>query len=150
MSEDIRKKIVDYLGSHNYMAIGTADLDGKPSVHSMGYVSVGPIAYCVTTKDSEKILHIKKNPEVAYVVDEYYAKVFNIKGIQVKGKASLVEDTGELEHAVNLLVKKFPEFAAIGPHPVVVIFKIEPTEGWFIDYSKGVGHRDKVRFDVSR
>jgi len=146
MSQEIRKKILDYLASHNYLAMGTAGLDGKPSVHTMGYVAVGSIVYCVTTKDSEKILHIKKNPDVAFVVDESYHKVFDIKGIQIKGRAKLLEDRAELDNAVRLLVGRFPEFAATGPNPIVVIFKIEPSEGWFIDYSKGIGHREKVRF----
>lgn len=146
MSEDIKRKIIDYLSSHKYMALGTAGPDGNPSVHTMGYVAVGMTVYCISVKDTEKMRHIKANPNVSYVVDEHYDNPLDIKGVQIKGIASLPEEKAEIDQAVSLIIKKFPEFAATGPESIVVIFKVEPEEGWFIDYTKGVGHRDRVRF----
>ena len=146
MSEDIKRKIKDYLTTHSYLALGTAGTDGNPSVHTMGYVSDGTIVYCISLKDTEKMRHIKQNPNVSYVVDEHYDNPLEIKGIQIKGIASLPEQKEEIDRAVSLIIQRFPEFAATGPESIVVIFKIEPIEGAYIDYSKGVGHRDWVKF----
>ena len=145
MSEDIKRKIIDYLATHSYLALGTAGPDGNPSVHTMGYVAIGATVFCISLKDTEKMRHIKQNPNVSYVVDEDYDNPLEIKGIQVKGIASLPEEKEEIDRAVSLIIKKFPEFAATGPESIVVIFKIEPVEGAYIDYGKGVGHRDWVK-----
>jgi uncharacterized protein YhbP (UPF0306 family) len=146
MGEDIKQRIIGYLASHKYLSMATVDADGKPVVHTMGYAPMGATVYCLTPKDTRKLRNIIGNQNVAYVVDEDYDQILHIKGVQMKGKASVLENGDEIQKAVKLIVRKFPEFAAMGPNPRVVIFKIEPEEGYFVDYSKGIGHSDRVRF----
>ncbi|WP_244603484.1 pyridoxamine 5'-phosphate oxidase family protein [Methanococcoides sp. NM1] len=59
-------------------------------VHSMGFVSAGPVVYFGTGKNTRKYQNIEKNPSVAFTVDEDSLDVFKITGIQMEGKASFV------------------------------------------------------------
>jgi len=43
-------------------------------------------------------------------------------------------------------MKKFPQFANMDPNPNVVLFQVKSSKGFFINYSKGFGHRDEVTF----
>ena len=146
MAEEIKQQMADYLAEHRYMALATVGADGKPVVHTVGYTSEGTTVYCATFKQSRKAHNIEQNPSVAFVVDEDYHDLESIKGIQMQGQANILADHGEIHRVVGLIMKKFPQFANMGPNADVVFFKVKPSNGFFIDYSKGFGHRDEVTF----
>jgi general stress protein 26 len=146
MAEEIKQHMADYLAEHRYMALATVGSTGKPMVHTVGYTSEGTTVYCATFKQSRKIHNILQNSSVAFVVDEDYDDLGSIKGIQMQGEASVLADPGEIQRVVGLIMMKFPQFANMGPNPDVVFFQVKPSKGFFIDYSKGFGHRDEVTF----
>jgi nitroimidazol reductase NimA-like FMN-containing flavoprotein (pyridoxamine 5'-phosphate oxidase superfamily) len=146
MAQEIKQQIADYLAERRYMALATVGADGKPVVHTVGYASEGTTVYCATSKQSRKAQNIQQNPNVAFVVDEDYHDLESIKGIQMQGQAHILADLGEIQRVVGLIMKKFPQFANTGPNPDVVFFQVKPSNGFFIDYSKGFGHRAGVTF----
>ena len=147
MSKEILEKIKDYLINHEHLNLGTVTAEAKPMVHTVAYASEGAAVYFITHKESRKAGNILNNPAVAYTVDQdNYENWTKIRGIQAMGTARLVEDRGEAEKASGLLIKKFPQMANLPPDPNMVIFKVEPTEIYYLDNTVSFGHRDQVEF----
>jgi nitroimidazol reductase NimA-like FMN-containing flavoprotein (pyridoxamine 5'-phosphate oxidase superfamily) len=144
--DTIKAKISDYLVSHPYLRLGTVSEDFTPQVHTVGYVSENCTAYFVTDRKSRKAENILKNPAVAYAVDENYEDIMVIQGVQMEGKATLITMETEAVRLLELMAKKFPGMEDMPPNPELVIFKIEPTRGYFLDNTVAFGHRDLVEF----
>ncbi len=146
MSDEIKKKIAAYLAGHKYMALATVGADCTPSVRAVSCTSQGSTLYFATFKDSLKAREIAANPNVACALYEEYEDITKIQGVSLKGRASMITDEAEMRSVGVLIVEKFPEFAEIGPNPDVRLFKVEPEDGAFIDFSRGFNHRDDVSF----
>ena len=146
MSEEIKQKIADYLKNHEWLNLGTVDAEGRPAVHTMGYVSDGATVYFGTNKNTRKAQNMLNNPFVAYTVDEDNVEVMAITGIQMQGKASLLSDPDELNKVGQMMAEKFPFVMEMPEDADLVMFKVEPVEAYYLDYAKGFTHRDNVNY----
>jgi nitroimidazol reductase NimA-like FMN-containing flavoprotein (pyridoxamine 5'-phosphate oxidase superfamily) len=142
----IKEQISAYLKDHPYLRLATVTPTATPQVHTVGYVSEGCTVYFVTDRKSRKAENIFLNPAVAYAVDENYEDVMTIQGVQMEGKASIITMETEAMRLLDLMAQKFPGLEKMPPNPDLVIFKIEPTKGCFLDNSISFGHRDMVEF----
>lgn len=143
---DIRLQVIEYLASHPYMQLATVDPKGQPMAHTVAYASEGPTVYFITDAKSRKAKNMAANPSVAFVVDEDYSDLGEIRGVQILGRASVVKDKAQASRILALMAMKFPDFGKVPHNPSLVIFKVEPAEATFIDNTKGFGHRDTVKF----
>jgi len=146
MTDDTKQKIEDYLKNHNWLNLGTVDSEGKPMVHTMGYVSEGATVYFGTSKQTHKADDMANNPNVAYTVDEDNVEVMKITGIQMQGKATLVTEMDEMQKVGGMMAEKFPFMKDMPQTPDSIMFKVEPIEGYYLDYSKGFTHRGMVTY----
>lgn len=146
MSEEIKQKIADYLSSHTHLRLATVTPEGKPLAHTVTYASEGATVYFISDKTTRKVQNIMRNPNVSYSVDENYQELQSIQGIQMQGIATIVSKKDEAEKAMGLLLKKFPQVTELPPNPNMVPVKVTPTEGRFIDNTRGFGHRDEIIF----
>jgi general stress protein 26 len=112
----------------------------------MGYANDGATIYLATFKGTRKVANIERDPNVAIAVSEDYDDWGKIQGVQIQGKATFLENKEEIDRAVSCIVRNFPHFARMDPNPDIVFLKIEPVEGFFIDYTKGFAHKDKVMY----
>jgi nitroimidazol reductase NimA-like FMN-containing flavoprotein (pyridoxamine 5'-phosphate oxidase superfamily) len=146
MNEGIRQKVLDYLASHHYMRLATVTTDSTPMVHTVAYASDGPTVYFLTDRRTRKIFNISRNPEVAFSVDEDYSDASQIQGIQMEARATILSSKADIEKARGFLVEKFPQMAKMPPELDLVFVRVESTEGYFLDYTQGFTHRDKIDF----
>jgi nitroimidazol reductase NimA-like FMN-containing flavoprotein (pyridoxamine 5'-phosphate oxidase superfamily) len=146
MTEDIRQKVLDYLASHQYMRLATVTTDSTPMVHTVAYASDGPTVYFLTDRRTRKIFNISRNPGVAFSVDEDYPDAALIQGIQMEARATILSARADVDKARDLLVAKFPNMAKMPPELDLVFVRVDPEEGYFLDYTKGFTHRDKIEF----
>ncbi len=142
MSSDPSGKIRDYLSSHHYLNLATIGPDGTPVAHTVGYAADGATVYFMTDRNSRKARNIAGNPAVAFTVDEDYADILKIQGVQMKGRAETVTDRASIDDVMGKLAAKFPQITAMPPNPDLVVIRIVPDEGFFIDNTAGFGHRD--------
>ena len=143
---NIIRQISEYLKAHNVVTIATVTSDGKPLSHTVEYASEGTTVYFVTNRLTRKARNIAANPHVAYTVDEDYLDWSKIQGIQMEAFATIITDKAELEKASGIYVEKFPIVKTFPPNPDWVFIKVQPVSGFFLDYTKGFAHRDKVDF----
>jgi general stress protein 26 len=146
MEKDTIKKIEEYLLSHYYVRIATIKPDGNPVVHTVGYASEGATLYIMTDRPSRKAKNMMQNPNVAYAVDENYEDFLLIRGIQMEGKATALTEKADIDKATGMLIKKFKQYSDLPPDRDIVIFRIEPVKGYYLDNSVRFGHRDKITF----
>ncbi|MCD4703331.1 MAG: pyridoxamine 5'-phosphate oxidase family protein [Methanosarcinaceae archaeon] len=146
MSNETKNKIEHYLKEHNWLNLGTVDSEGKPMVHTMAYVSDGAVVYFGTSKQTHKVDDIVNNPNVAYTVDEDDVDVMTITGIQMQGKATQVTEQAEIEKFGMMMYEKYPFVKDMPETPDSIVFRVDPVEGYYLDYSKGFTHRDLVTY----
>jgi uncharacterized protein YhbP (UPF0306 family) len=140
MEEDIRKQILDYMGSHSVCTIAVAD-GNRPSAHTVYYANRGLRLYFESDPQSQKIHVLMANPQISLTIDEDYPDVREIKGIQLFGRASIVKES-QASKLRDFFSSKFPSIRELGGVPSHHLFvEVLPEKIYFIDFSKGLGHR---------
>jgi nitroimidazol reductase NimA-like FMN-containing flavoprotein (pyridoxamine 5'-phosphate oxidase superfamily) len=146
VKEPVKQRIAEYIGSHRYLALATAGPDGSPVVHAMGYVAVGDVVYCSSYRDRRKVRNIVQRSDVAYAIHDHCDEPERIRGVQMLGKAALVQDPTEISKAVELMSKVFPPFARRYPSDDIVFIRIEPVEALLIDFAVSLDHSERVTY----
>lgn len=137
---------MDYLGNHRYLNLATVSQDGSPMAATVSYANSGMTIYFSTGRTTNKFKNITRDSRVALTIDEDYDNWGEIQGIQIRGRAKMLEDPSEIATAQGVLSCKFPQMAHMPKNIDFVLFKIEPEVAYFLDNSKGFGFRDKVVF----
>jgi nitroimidazol reductase NimA-like FMN-containing flavoprotein (pyridoxamine 5'-phosphate oxidase superfamily) len=128
------------------MTIATNRPDGWPQATVVGYANDGFVIYCFVGRDSQKFANIARDPRVSISISNDYPQPLLIKGLSMAARAAAVEDADEIDHALALLLKRYPEYSAMPrPEPAEVpMLRITPEVVSILDYSKGFGHTDLV------
>ncbi|MFZ2456868.1 MAG: pyridoxamine 5'-phosphate oxidase family protein [Candidatus Altiarchaeia archaeon] len=143
---DLKTEVSRFLNSMDYLNLATVSREWRPLVHTIAYASEGAVAYFSTDRRSRKMEHISENPYVAYTVDPDSREWTCMKGVQMQARASIVTDPSEQKKARDLLIAKFPMVASMPQDKNAVMVKLEPIECDYLDYSRGFGHSDRVKF----
>ena len=147
MKQEFKRQIVGLLDTHRIMTIATNRADGWPQATIVGYANDGLIIYCFIGRDSQKYANIARDPRVSIAIGNDYPQPLQIKGLSIAAKVEFVEDQGEIDHAMEILLHRYPEYK-IMPKPdpkVVPMLRITPDVVSVLDYSNGFAHTDLVR-----
>ncbi len=91
--------------------IATATKKGNPRVRPVWPVFDRKHIYFATDPGTVKLRHIKENPDVSIVFDDYDRQDWsNLKGIRIQGTAKILDGGDEYRHAHALLKEKYPEY----------------------------------------
>lgn len=147
MEATFKQQIIDLLDHHRIMTIATNRPDGWPQATVVGYANDGLVIYAFVGRNGQKCANIQRDPRVSVAVARDYAQPLAIRGLSLSGRALIVDDTGEVEHASALLLRRYPEYRIMPPrNPAeVALLRITPEIVSILDYSKGFGHADLVR-----
>ena len=146
MSNEVKKKVSDYLSSHPYLNLATVCPDGTPLAHTLGYASDGATVYFMTDKNSRKAKNMSTCPSVAYTVDEDHTELARIQGIQMTAQAEVLTDGAEIQKVLEIMTGKFPNMRDIPENPDYVFYKVTPVEAQFIDNRVSFGYRETVQY----
>lgn len=144
MKEELKQKISEYLATHYYLNLATVSPEGRPMAHTMAYVSEDMTVYLATNRNTRKVRNIMQNPAVAYTIDEDDPDWFDMQALQVEGRASIVEDEGEMREIGEIMMGKFPVIADMPADPDTILIKIVPEVVYYLDYSVEFGYRERV------
>ena len=147
MKREFKRQIVDLLDEHRIMTVATNRTDGWPQATVVGYANDGLIIYCFVARDSQKFSNIMRDPRVSLAIARDYPQPLQIKGLSIAAQAVVIEDKGEIDHANEILLRRYPEYKVMPrPDPAAVpMLRITPEVVSILDYSKGFGHTDLVR-----
>jgi general stress protein 26 len=147
MKQVFKRQIIELLDRHRIATIATNRSDGWPQATVVGYCNDGLIIYCVVAREGQKFANITRDPRVSIAIAHDYPQPLQIKGLSMAARAVVSTDSGEREHAQEILLKRYPEYKIMPPpDPASMpLIRITPEVISVLDYSKGFGHSDLVR-----
>jgi general stress protein 26 len=124
---DLAKKLAD---GRRPGVFATVDEHGMPHLRWMATVSLNnwPLLYTITSPESRKLQHIGNNPNVSWMFSNDEVSII----VNIRGKARLVSDVGEMQRVWKLLEDKskayFLSISTGGPGFAVIKTEIEDID----------------------
>jgi PPOX class probable F420-dependent enzyme len=135
------------------LSLATIDRDGYPHQVAMSFArdAQGNIVMTSFGK-AQKVINLKRNPRVGVMI-EHGRAYDNVKGVMIRGRAEIVEDTNTVLDTMRLVVGKMARLAGkpADPGSVVisdtyrrqagkrVVIRIHPEKWASWDHSKLTG-----------
>lgn len=146
----LRLLALTYLEQHQVMTVAT---DGPLGLWAAAvfYVNDGFDLYFLSAGHTRHGRNLAVNPLAAATIQEDYDDWPEIKGIQLEGTVEVL-GADERSAAIALYHAKYP-FIAKGNGALqsalakVNWYKLKPNLLYFIDNSKGLGHRDQIHIE---
>ena len=131
MVKKLSKVDVDFIHELPVGRLATATEDCEPLVRPVWPVFDGVYVYLASDPDTPKLEHIKANPQVSIVLDDYDKENWsNVRGVRIQGEAEILWNGEEYNYAHDLLKEKYPEYQTEEggwKEGEVPIIKITPT-----------------------
>jgi general stress protein 26 len=141
-------EVDEYIATIPFAVLSYVRQDGIPVQRSLGsYAKSGINVYFSTRKDAAKVSSLQHNPLVSFFFEADNQALPKWRSVLLLGKAILVTDSSELNNAVEALSSRNPRFkqrVADNGLADTAIFRVESQEIEFLDYSKGLGHVQKL------
>ena len=157
-TDDLRRCILDYLESHNVMTIASCQ-DNVPWAAAVFYASDGFDLYFFSNPRSRHGTYMAANPQVSAAIHEDYSDWREIRGIQLEGRAEQLRSLKLQARFWEVYQRKFPfvkQFFHAGALRELLqtklagirLYRIVPTTIWYLDNSRGFGHREMLEVPV--
>ena len=146
MDDTLKSKILELLDQHRLMTVATNRPDGWPQATTVGYVNDDLTLYFLCSPQSQTAANLARDSRVSLTIDHDVSNPMAITGLSMAALAQPVTDQSEVAKAMNLIVTRYPEYAAFPmPKPEeIVVYRVLPKVISILDYSKGFGHTDPV------
>lgn len=147
MDQLTKEFLLNIIDTAKDLTLATVRPDGYPQATTVSYAHDGLTLYVGVGKASQKAENIRHNNKVSLTINTDYQDWNQIKGLSMAGLAEIVVDPGEIRHAADCMVKRFPqlaEWAESEQGSDAVFLKITPQVISMLDYEKGFGHTELV------
>jgi len=152
MADPLKQQILDYLRSHNTMTLATCAGD-VPWAATVFYANDEFELYFFSSPESRHGQNLSINPRVAVTIQEDYKDWRVIQGIQLEGRAMLVDGILEKAKAMAIYARKYADVIKLFTDPAsgvfyraflkVKFYRVEPEKLFFIDNRQGFGKRQE-------
>src|SRR6516164_6366167 len=112
MDDNLRSTILELLDQHRLMTIATNRPDGWPQATTVGYVNDDLTLYFLCSPQSQKAANLARDGRVSLTIDHDVSDPMAITGLSMAAQVQPVTDRTEVAKAMNLLVMRYPEYAA--------------------------------------
>lgn len=156
MTDPLKQQILDYLKFHNTMTLATSVGD-VPWAATVFYASDELELYFFSSPDSRHGQNLSVNSRVAVTIQEDYKDWRAIKGIQLEGRAVLVDGVIEKAKAMAIYARKYADVIKLFTDPAsgvfykaflkVKFYRVEPEKVFFIDNQQGFGKRQEFTLE---
>ena len=129
MDDALRSKILELLNQHRLMTIATNRPDGWPQATTVGYVNDGLTIYFLCSPQSQKAANLAQDDRISLTIDHDVSDPMAITGLSMAALAQPVTDPTEVSKAMNLLLTRYPEYAAY-PRPKpeeIAVYRVVPN-----------------------
>ena len=116
--------------------LATTDPDGRPHLVPIVFALDGDTLYSAVDrkpKRSSKLRRIENaraRPDVTILVDHYEENWGGLWWIRLRGRARVLDDGEEHDHALALLQEKYPQYRAEPPEGPVLAVDVTETREW--------------------
>jgi PPOX class probable F420-dependent enzyme len=77
-----------------------------------------------------RIENARARPDVTVLIDEYDDDWTKLWWVRLRGRARVLDDGGEREHALQLLAEKYPQYVSDPPDGAVLAVDVSETRTW--------------------
>jgi PPOX class probable F420-dependent enzyme len=116
--------------------LATTDPDGRPHLVPVVFALDGDTLYTAVDrkpKRSSKLRRIENaraRPDVTVLVDHYEENWDGLWWIRLRGRARVLDDGEEHDHALALLQEKYPQYRAEPPEGPVLAVDVTEVREW--------------------
>jgi len=147
MSAEARGRALAYVAGHHVMTLATHGPLGLWAA-AVFYADDGFRLYFLSAGHTRHAQNVAASPQVAATIQEDYADWPAIRGIQLEGTVRQLADA-EREAAIDRYRAKYPFLAEAAPPVAAALARVNwycltPERLYFIDNSRGFGHRDEI------
>ena len=124
------------LGDARVARLATVDAEGRPHVVPIAFAHHDENLYFVVddkpkrSRDLKRLRNIAGNPRVSVLVDHYEDDWTRLWWVRVDGVARVVDHDAEAQRALDMLARKYAQYARTRPQGPVVAIRIEHMTGW--------------------
>jgi PPOX class probable F420-dependent enzyme len=130
---------VEFLEGQRVAHLGTARADGTPDAVPICFACVDGVIYTpidekpkrVPAQSLRRVRNILARPDVCIVWDHYDEDWAGLAWLQVRGRASLVEDGDERARAVRALRQRYPQYQTMDLETRPLIKIVPATVRWW-------------------
>ena len=144
---EARRQALAYLDGHQVMTLATYGPQGLWAA-AVFYASDAFDLYFLSAGHTRHGRNLAAAARAAATIQEDYADWPQIKGIQLEGVIELLEGQARIE-AITLYQAKYLYIQTAGENLRAALeainwYRLTPDRFYFIDNSKGFGHRDEI------
>jgi uncharacterized protein YhbP (UPF0306 family) len=148
MEQSPRQLALNYLAGHQVMTLATYGSEGVWAA-AVFYASVEFDLYFLSAGHTRHAQNLAAEQRTAATIQEDYEDWPAIQGIQLEGDVRLLAGE-ERESAIDLYAAKYPFIAQADAQIQNALtrvnwYTLRPDKFYFIDNSKGLGHRDEIQ-----
>lgn len=117
------QEIEGFIADARVGRLATADLEGQPHVVPCCYAWDGRAVYSAIDAKPKRqgslrrVRNIEENPRVSLVIDHYAEDWGALRWVMIQGRAELLGVGTEYDHGAALLLRKYPQYRAMGLDP---------------------------------
>ncbi len=152
---NLENRVIRYLEAHNTMSLATVGME-QPHAAAVFYINRKLDLFFISSPASRHGENLATNTWVSATINEDYRNWSDIKGLQLEGDVEQLGRLSEHEDIGAAYVKKFPDvgdfFKDPGELPDLIagkvanvrFYKFQPSRIYYIDNSRGFGHREEL------
>ena len=116
--------------------LATVDATGRPHLVPVVFALDGDTIYFAVDAKPKRTTHLQRlrniaaNPAVCILADDYEEDWTRLWWVRVDGAASILEDSPQSDHALELLAGRYPQYRKTRPQGPVVAIKVHSITGW--------------------
>ena len=116
--------------------LATIDPDGRPHLVPIVFALDGDTLYSAVDRKPKRsttlrrIENARARPDVTILVDHYDDDWSRLWWIRLRGRARVLDDGDEREHALALLRDKYPQYRSEPPEGAVLAVDVTETRDW--------------------
>jgi uncharacterized protein len=144
---DVIEEALAYLRTHRVLTLATHGPKGLWAA-AVFYASKRFTLYFLSSSRSRHAQNLLASPRVAGTIQEDYGGWREIKGVQLEGAVLRLEGHAR-DRAIAIYAEKYP-FVRDAPEAISVAlravdwFQVTPDRLYFLDNSRGFGHRERL------
>ena len=118
VSDQLTDELATRLNTYRRGHLATADAAATPHLIPICFVYDRHTLYSaidhkpkrMTGYRMKRVRNLLENPQVAFLVDHYEEDWQQLSYVMIRGRASLLEEGDERQHALDLLEAKYPQY----------------------------------------
>jgi general stress protein 26 len=124
---EITNEMESFLKDQRMIRVATVAPDGSPNLAPFCFFMNEGSVHVLTRPETKTIKNIKKNPQVAFLIDSYNEDWSQNRFLMLKGTATLIEDSKETERLRAVRKEKYPQQGDAPPGRLWSVIKIDPA-----------------------